>query len=141
ESSSNENPPIPSFEKFYLGGQNSVRGYEFRDLAIYQGANCSNDVDQVCRGGQTAHFYNLEWRKQLVKQTMQMFIFMDAGQVSDDPWAMSFSDLKRSTGMGLRVRSPIGPINISWAKRMDESFPTADDVGETQIDFSMGTGF
>lgn len=130
---------VPSFEKFFLGGNQNVRGYEYRDIAIY--GDCDSDPEiERCRGGRTAFFANLELRYKVMEQTMQLFAFTDIGNVYDRTWEID-SDFKQSAGIGMRVRSPMGPINISWAQRMDPTSPIEDDAGETQIDFNIGTGF
>jgi outer membrane protein insertion porin family len=131
---SGDNFPIPSFEEFFLGGHRDVRGYESNDIAIYDGNNKEG-------GGSSAYYTNLELRYQLIQETMQMYLFGDAGQVSSRPWTVEATELKKSAGIGFRVRSPIGPINISWARRLDETFEGANDAGEVQLDFSIGTGF
>ncbi len=135
EDQSGDKPPIPSTEKFFLGGFRDVRGYEFRDLAIY------DDQGNKISGGSSAWYTNLEYRFELVEKTAHFYVFGDVGQVSTEAWELEANNLKRSAGVGLRVRSPIGPINLSWAQRLDNTFPGADDEGETQVDFDIGRGF
>lgn len=135
DSWSDEANAVPSFEKFFLGGNRTVRGYDFRDILIYD--NSGNRV----AGGQTAYFSNLEWRFPVMEQTMQLYGFTDFGAVYRDSWKLGTDKIKQSAGVGIRVRSPMGPINISWAQRLDNTFPGAGDKGETQIDFNIGTGF
>jgi outer membrane protein assembly factor BamA len=131
-----EESTLPSFEKFFLGGNRTVRGYDFRDILIYD-----SDGDRVS-GGNTAFFANLEYRYKVMEQTMQLFAFTDVGAVYRDTWQLGTDRLKQSAGVGLRVRSPMGPINISWSRRLDNTAPgPPDDSGETQIDFNIGTGF
>jgi outer membrane translocation and assembly module TamA len=37
-------------------------------------------------------------------------IFLDAGNVWDEPWSFGVSDLRYNVGPGLRYNTPIGPI-------------------------------
>ncbi len=138
---------VPSFEKFFLGGNQNVRGYDFRDIAVYkkkcpgvsENRNDPNEFDR-CSGGKSAFFSNFELRYPAIERTMQVFAFTDIGSVFEDSWEID-SDFKQATGIGLLVRSPMGPINISWSQRMEPTNPGAEDDGETQIDFNVGTGF
>jgi outer membrane protein insertion porin family len=137
---------VPSFEKFFLGGNRTVRGYDFRDIAVYK-KQCPrvDDEDdppgfQRCSGGQTAFHSSIELRYQVINRTMQIFGFTDVGSVYENSWEID-TDFKQSAGLGFRVRSPMGPINISWSQRMEPTTPDSNDDGETQIDFNIGTGF
>ncbi|MFB6226726.1 MAG: outer membrane protein assembly factor BamA [bacterium] len=125
---------VPSFERFFLGGNRTVRGYDFRDILVYDGSTRQS-------GGNTAYFANIEYRFKVLPQTMQLFVFGDMGAVYEDSWQFRTDKIKKSTGFGLRVRSPMGPINISWSRRLDDTFIGANDAGQSQIDFNIGTGF
>jgi len=131
-----EDNPIPSFEKFYLGGYNNVRGYEYRDIRVYGEVG-----DDVGNGGNSAAFSSLELRAQLIEDSMQFFLFGDVGRVYEEEWQLDGKDMYRSAGMGFRIFSPIGPMILSWATRLDETYPGADDAGETQVDFNIGGAF
>ncbi|MFP4687022.1 MAG: outer membrane protein assembly factor BamA [bacterium] len=129
--------PIPSFERFYLGGYNTVRGYEHRDIRVYG----ETDPEDNNRGGNSAFFSSLELRAELVENSMQFFLFGDIGKVYEDAWELESGDMYRSAGMGFRIYSPIGPMILSWARRMDETYEGADDKGEVQVDFNIGGAF
>ncbi len=127
--------PIPSFEKFYLGGHRSVRGYDYRDIALY------NKSGDELGGGKSAFFTNLELRMMLIENTMQIFLFGDLGNVYRKSWEISTSDAYSSTGFGFRIHSPIGPIILSWGKKLENTYPGADDKGEVRVEFTIGSGF
>ncbi|GEM_PF-2804156 len=129
-----EDNPIPSFERYRLGGFRDVRAYGFRDIMIY-------DNGERDRGGNSAFFTNLELRSEMIENTMQLFIFADAGDVYESSWGFSASDLKRSYGTGFRIQSPMGPMIFSWGRKLDDTYPGADDAGESRVDFTIGTGF
>jgi outer membrane protein insertion porin family len=135
---------VPSFEKFFLGGNRTVRGYDYRDLAVYKKDCGPGDPDPTtytrCSGGKSAFYSSLEYRYKVLERTMQLFAFTDIGNVYENSWEIG-SDFKQSAGIGFRVRSPMGPINISWSQRMEPTTPDSNDSGQTQIDFNIGTGF
>ncbi|MGM0380464.1 MAG: outer membrane protein assembly factor BamA [bacterium] len=132
-----EDDPIPAFERLYLGGFRTVRGYDYRDIRVYEYEN--GEVDG--KGGNAAFFVNLELRVELVEQTMQGFTFFDAGQVYDEAWELKNENLRRSVGFGFRIHSPIGPMILSWGQRLDETYRGADDTGDWDLNFNIGTGF
>jgi outer membrane protein insertion porin family len=134
---------VPSFEKFFLGGNQNVRGYDYRDIAVYK-QDCPGRTNfagfQKCTGGKTAMFANLEYRFKVMRRSMQLYAFTDFGNVLEDSFEFE-TEFKQSAGIGFRVRSPMGPINISWSRRLEPTAPDTSDDGETQIDFNIGTGF
>jgi len=125
--------PIPSFEEFFLGGSDDIRGYEEDEIAIFSSGGNRE------QGGRTSTFVNLELRRQIIEETMQAFVFWDSGNVYENSFEFQLSDIKSSVGIGFQIQSPIGPIDISWATRLNETFPGADDQGETQLDFNIGS--
>ncbi len=130
-----EDRPIPSFERFRLGGFRDVRAYDFRDIML------RDDDGERLGGGNSAFFVNFELRSVMIDNTMQLFLFGDAGAVYEKAWDFSASEFKRSVGAGLRIHSPIGPMVLSWGRKLDDTYPGAGDAGESRVDFTIGTGF
>ncbi len=127
---------IPVFDEFFLGGYRDIRGYEYRDLAV------RDDSGSIIGGGRTAFYTNAELRFRMIEDgTMQLFTFYDLGNVYEESWEFDGSDLKTSAGVGMRVFTPIGPISISWAQRLNETYDGAGDRGESQVDFNIGSTF
>lgn len=110
---------MPS-ERFYLGGSHSLRGYE-ADLAPPLGIFTDDDGKQhvVPRGGKTMLNVNIElrfpvWRK------IGGVVFQDLGALSGTMFAdFKTQDLLASTGFGIRVFTPLGPLrfDIGWRWR------------------------
>ena len=99
-----------SFEKFYLGGSTSMRGW---DVLRFKTEN-SDDPK-----GETNRFMtNLEFRKPLYKSIGTTF-FTDGGILSDDMRNVSFKMIKWDLGIGITVETPLGPARIDYAIQVD----------------------
>lgn len=123
----------PDYEQFYLGGPNSIRGYDDREITI------RNTASQK-EGGRTALFYNLEYRIPVLENTFSILLFQDGGMLSESPYALS-GDFKYSAGLGLRVQSPMGPIRLDFGYRFTDTYKGANDAGQFQPHFSFGQQF
>ena len=69
-------------------------------------------------GGNTLIVASAEWRLRLpsLGGRVQLATFVDAGQVWNRPQqSFSISDLRVTPGVGVRVRSPIGPLRVDVA--------------------------
>jgi translocation and assembly module TamA len=98
-----------SDERFYAGGEFSVRGYETESLGP------SRFLDDRALGGEALLVINEELRFALPFDLTGLFFF-DAGQVWPDPGDFG-TDLAKSLGLGLRARTPLGLV------RFDAAFP------------------
>ena len=70
---------------------------------------------------------------------IKLAAFFDAGNVWPKIKDFATSELKSGTGFGLRIKTPIGPINL------DYGYPLNDEPGETsrsgKFYFSVSRGF
>ena len=105
---------VPYFEKYFLGGANTLRGYP-RDYLF----------------GDKVFLANLELRVP-VEKGLELVVFNDWGYAWKKDESFSFSDLKRGIGFGLRVRTPFGVIRFDFGK---------DEEGNTQSYISFGELF
>jgi outer membrane protein insertion porin family len=84
---------IPLSERFYLGGEGSVRGYKPFDL----GEHFSNGD---ARGGIASSVLSIEYLHEIIK-ILDGFLFIDAGSLSMD--AFHLGTFRMSWGFGVRV--------------------------------------
>ena len=123
---------LPVYERFYLGGINTMRGFE-------SGAISPRDpVTDEKIGGDKMGFINLEYIFPLVKDAgLSGLVFYDTGFVygEDEDW--SFNDLRSSVGFGFRWLSPMGPLRLEWGYNIDPK----DDEDQSLWDFSIGGAF
>lgn len=125
----NKDKDIPDFEKFYLGGINSVRGYDYRDISC-------TDREGRDIGGYKSFFTNYELIFP-IKEDMGLLglFFFDAGDVWDENESMDL-DLYKSIGAGIRWNSPLGPLRLEYGYPLDD---LKDNNG--RFEFSVGQMF
>ncbi len=93
--------------RYFTGGARSVRGY------TYQSLGPTNDQG-VVTGGKYLAVASLEYDHRLVGD-FDWAVFYDAGNAFN---TYPFK-LRRSAGLGLRWRSPLGPIRLDLAHALD----------------------
>ncbi|MFW6106351.1 MAG: outer membrane protein assembly factor BamA, partial [Desulfovermiculus sp.] len=98
----NGSDDVPDYERYYLGGINTVRGYDWRDISITDDAG--DDV-----GGYKTLYSNVELVFP-IKDDMGILgvVFFDAGNVWDKNETIE-PDFYKSIGAGIRWNSPMGP--------------------------------
>jgi outer membrane protein insertion porin family len=125
---------LPDYEKFYMGGIGSLRGFERDDLA-------PRDSDGNSIGGDKFVQFNLDLTFPLVKsQGVFGGLFFDTGRVYDDNEDIELKpgDLRQSAGLGIRWMSPVGPIRLEYGFILDKK---DTDHGRGNWEFSMASAF
>ena len=104
---------LPSTQIFFIGGDNSVRGYAYRELGVTL-------PDGQTTGGRTMALGSLEWQRPIRingrTSDWESTVFIDAGAVAN-----SAADLRPKVGIGVgaRWKSPVGPLQIDVAYGVD----------------------
>ncbi|MEM1138966.1 MAG: BamA/TamA family outer membrane protein [Pseudomonadota bacterium] len=106
-----ETDDLPADERYYAGGGGSLRGYGFREAGPL-----SDDDDPL--GGTSAFEAGLELRG-YVTQAFGLAGFVEGGNVYDSTVPEFGEDLLWSAGLGLRYRTPVGPIRADIAVPLD----------------------
>ncbi len=123
---------LPDYERFYLGGINSMRGFDWRDISAYD-----ENGDKI--GGNKFLQFNLEYLIPLIREAgIVGVLFYDTGNVYNDDDSMDLSNLRESAGFGFRWYSPMGPIRIENGYILD---PEADESSSGKWEFTMGGAF
>lgn len=117
---------VPIFERFFLGGPNSIRGLKSRNVG-------PKDETGAVIGGTSEVLYNVEYLIQVVPR-VRLALFFDAGNAYGFGTDFNPTDLRYAAGVGFRWYSPLGPIRVDWGYNLDRK------PGEkaTQINFSIG---
>jgi outer membrane protein insertion porin family len=120
---------LPLFERFYAGGEKSVRGYGRRRLGPL------SDSDDPL-GGLSLIEGSVELRRPLWRE-LSGALFLDFGQVSLDSFDLPVDDLEFAAGVGVSYTTPVGPL------RVDIGFPFDPPRGDRgwQVHFSIGQFF
>ena len=122
------NRSIPIYERFFLGGINTIRGFETRSV----GPKDPGTGEVI--GGDKEIVLNLEYIFPLVKeQRIKGLIFFDAGN-SYDVGDFDLTDLRKGAGVGIRWLSPLGLLRLEWGYNLDRR----DNEKASQFEFSIG---
>ena len=123
--------PLPFYKVFYLGGVNSLRGYETATIG-------PKDSNGDSLGGSHMMLANVEFLfpfPGLQKdRSVRLSWFVDAGMVGEK---YDFNEVRYSTGLGFSWYSPVGPLKLSFGKALN---PEPDDRLQ-RIQFTLGTVF
>jgi len=130
----NKNDSLPDYEKFYLGGINTIRGFDTRSISVTEKDPETGEEYEI--GGKMMWFSNLEYLFPIVKAGgLRGVVFYDAGNVYDDKW--DFNEVKQSVGAGLRWMSPMGPMRLEWGYVINPK----PGENTSNWEFSMGGAF
>jgi outer membrane protein insertion porin family len=111
---------IPVFERMFLGGGRTLRGFEFRDV----GPRDTGYTDDVY-GGNSLGYVTLEYTIPII-ESVRAAVFFDTGFVNEDSWDPSPSDLYSDVGLGIRLKLPISPMPLA----LDYAFPVSSPDDE-----------
>lgn len=125
-------------DRFYTGGQNSIRGFRFRGIWARDDAGRTiTDEFNVPLGGDASFQLNLEYHL-VVGGPFRILLFADMGNVylKDD---IDLGRLRTTAGVELRVTVPVfgAPLRFIFAENLD---PFVDDRFES-FQFSIGPSF
>ena len=128
----NKTDKLPVYERFYLGGMNSIRGFEFGKVSPID----PDTGDRI--GGDRMWYTNMEVVFPLFKeQGLYGVFFFDAGNSIADDYDWDREEIAKAVGVEVRWLSPMGPLRIVWGYNLDP----LDDEPESVWDFSIGGNF
>lgn len=102
---------LPPSERFFTGGDTTIRGYEFEELG-------PEDESGDTIGGTYLALASLEY-EQRVTEKWSAAVFTDAGNAFGGQG--SSNGVRIGVGIGVRWRSPIGPVRADIAHPIDGS--------------------
>lgn len=104
---------VPPTERFFAGGEGTVRGFERDSLG-------PTDGDGGTVGGRALIVARGEVRFPIHRK-FRGAVFVDAGQVYEDVEAATISDLAVGAGVGLRFETRLGVLRFDAATPVSES--------------------
>lgn len=111
---------IPPSLRFFAGGDQSVRGYDYQSLSP-----TNSDGDRV--GGRYSVSGSAEYQYSIAER-WRIATFIDQGNAFN---SLDFPTLKTGVGFGVRWVSPVGPLRLDLAHPLDGE-------GGVRLHFSMG---
>jgi len=118
---------VPIYEKFFMGGLQTVRGFEY-------GMAGPIDINEEPIGGEKMVVFNAELIFPLAREIgLKGAVFWDIGKGFDR--LSDITPLKTAAGVGIRWFSPFGPIHIDIGFNLS---PKKGEKGHV-LDFTAGT--
>jgi outer membrane protein insertion porin family len=122
---------VPLYENFYVGGINTVRGLGW-GIAGPKDPSTGEAI-----GGTKELVFNAEYIFPIFKDLkIKGVAFADVGRAYGSGEAFG-SDLRYTTGAGVRWISPFGPIRIEWGYNVSRRSGEA----ASKVEFSFGQAF
>ncbi len=125
---------VPLFDRFFLGGINSLRGFRYHDVGPHE--------DDEPIGGKTMWLGTIEYSLPVVPslERLRFAVFYDIGNVYEDAYSFTRRPEQRlyndNWGVGIRLNIPrLGPL------RLDYGIPITHDrdaSGTGRFQFSVG---
>lgn len=104
---------LPFFRHYYVGGPNSVRGFESNSIGpVYVFQNYTQSIGGPLK---TAGTFELYFPTLFDNRGTRLSAFFDWGNVYRPGAKWEANKLRLSTGLSLQWQSPMGPIAISYA--------------------------
>ena len=122
---------VPISERFFAGGANTIRGYGERMVG-------PPDSNASPVGGKSMLVFNAECTFPII-EVIKGAVFYDAGNVWRDSYHVDFTELVNGVGVGVRVKTPIGPIKLDYGYGLN--YRDWDDSKNGRFYFSMSRGF
>lgn len=107
------NTPLPSFERFSIGGVNTLRGYKLGEFS-----------------GDNMLLFNVEYRVPL-STNFQGVLFIDYGSAWEYGGSIDLDSFKLGKGIGVRVDTPLGPIRLDYGIAEDRHGSLYFSIGHT----------
>ncbi|MCX7723391.1 MAG: outer membrane protein assembly factor BamA [Verrucomicrobiae bacterium] len=145
-----DTPDVPFYDRFYLGGLYSLRGYRYRAIGPKELVG-DRGLEPV--GGNTYWFGSAEYSIPVIgneRVSVRFAVFYDIGMVYPEPFSLtqarfidpgtgreiSTGSYADNWGVGLRLNLPIGPL------RLDYGFPITHDPSVSGAGrFQFGVGY
>lgn len=135
---------IPIYERFFAGGAYTIRGYDERKVGPVDPGSSHDPL-----GGASMAVGNIEYTYPLFS-FLKAAAFYDVGNVwekmadifssKDANGVANTGGFKSGVGLGLRIKTPIGPIMLDYGIPMDKE-PGESDKKSGQFHFSASHGF
>jgi outer membrane protein assembly factor BamA len=128
---------IPFHKRYFLGGAGNLRGWGRFQVSPLAGSG-------LPIGGDTFFNSSVELRAPVWRQ-LSGVLFLDAGNVWDQPWSFDFGDLRYNIGPGVRYNTPVGPLRLDVGYQLNP-IPGLEVRGRPEprrwrVHFSIGQAF
>ncbi len=120
---------VPLFDRWFLGGLYSLRGYKYR--AVGPRDNTNEPI-----GGDTYWFGSAEYSVPIIER-LRFAVFYDIGMVYSDPYDWNVKNYNDNFGFGIRLNLPIGPLRLDYGIPIND----VEGVNSSHGRFQFGVGY
>ena len=123
---------VPIYKRFFAGGASTIRGYHERKIG---------PIDAVTEdplGGEALFVGNIEYTYPL-SDIFKVAAFFDTGNVWAKRSDFLSGGLKSSVGLGIRVKTPLGPISVDYGWPLNKE--PGEEGKEGRFHFNISRGF
>jgi outer membrane protein insertion porin family len=127
-----ETEAIPYYQRYFLGGETQIRGYDIRTVSPY------DPVTKTSIGGNKFLLFNCEYYFD-VFGPLRLLLFFDAGQAYAEGQGFYWKTMSTSTGVEARFTMPVlnVPFRLIYAWNPNRDFYQP----ATAFKFAVGTTF
>ena len=135
-----EGNDVPFYDRYYLGGLYSMRGFKFRNIAPREPNTIAGGYYDEPVGGDSYWFGSLEYSLPILEKdggvSLRFAVFYDIGAVDSAAYSVS-SNYSDDWGLGIRLNIPhLGPL------RLDYGIPIKQDqFNNSGGQFQFGVGY
>lgn len=124
---------VPIFERYFLGGGDSLRGFPYRNVSPT--ANVAGD--EIAIGGQSMLLLTAEVTHP-IWEFIRGAVFCDVGGVNRSSFSFAADQLNMGVGYGLRIKVPY----VNAPVKIDLAYPVVNNVDgldkKFRVHFNMG---
>lgn len=129
---------IPISDRFFLGGAESMRGFDYRGITprLLYDDKINHEIVELAVGGNVMVNFNFEIRRRLYKW-LYGIIFLDGGAVWENSDKIEAEELRYSSGPALVFRLPVGYFQLGYGIPLKKE--SYDE--EERVFFTFGSAF
>ncbi len=131
----------PFYDRFYLGGPETLRGFEYRAIGPLSTDGLNNDgtvkFSDESAGGHSYGLISVEYLFH-VAEALGFVTFYDGGFVNEGESDFGFSDYADNIGVGARILMMGSPLKLDYGVPINTPNGVTNDP---QFNFSFGTRY
>ncbi|MBC8189039.1 MAG: outer membrane protein assembly factor BamA [Puniceicoccaceae bacterium] len=125
---------VPFYDRFYLGGPDNLRGFDYREVGPRDDDPTANDE---AVGGNSYSLISFEYGFRIA-EPLGLVVFYDWGFVNESDFDFNMSEYADNWGVGARIMLMGSPLKLDLGIPITSPEGTG---GGTQFNFSFGTRF